>query len=642
MRIVIARRTSQTFFLLLFLWFCVVATLGTAWFQLRGWPVNWFLELDPLLALGLALTTGTVYAGLLWALVTVTLTIVLGRAFCGWVCPFGAMHQAIGWLARRGRPLDKRLAVNQPQRGRVIKYYILFFMLSAATGTLLGRMLSLPVEQPLAAMVLAIVLAGSLAWLTARKFFKKPGPAWLALGLACVVWAGLSLWWPLGGAMAAGLQTGLLDPIPLAYRSINLVLLPWADAGAHELSSATRVYEGAWFIGALFLAALLLNLWRPRFYCRFVCPLGALLGLLGRFALWRIGKQESECLDCNLCERDCEGACEPTGQLIHSECVLCMNCREGCVHDQVVFSTAKSAAGERPLPDLGRRAVTASLVSGVAVIPMVRLAGGLDVNRPPEVVRPPGALDEERFLERCTKCGQCMRICPTNVIQPAWLQAGLEGIWTPMLNFRAGTSGCQINCVACGHLCPTAAIRPLSPAMRMGTGKFASQGPVRMGMAFVDRGRCLPWAMDRPCIVCQENCPVSPKAIYTRVQYNTVRYGARKVLAIEQGQVRLDGPRLKPGRLATGDYFALSALKGTMIRLPITSNDQSSVTLRGDTSAIAKGVALNIQVRLQQPWVDPKLCVGCGVCQHECPVQGRAAIRVTVENQTRTGKRAFI
>jgi ferredoxin len=95
----------------------------------------------------------------------------------------------------------------------------------------------------------------------------------------------------------------------------------------------------------------------------------------------------------------------------------------------------------------------------------------------PAVVRPPGSLPEAQFLQRCIKCGQCMRICPTNVIHPAGLQAGIEGIWTPMLNFRMGTSGCQQGCIACGNLCPTAAIRPISLDERLGKGDFASRRP---------------------------------------------------------------------------------------------------------------------------------------------------------------------
>ena len=111
-----------------------------------------------------------------------------------------------------------------------------------------------------------------------------------------------------------------------------------------------------------------------------------------------------------------------------------------------------------------------------------------------------------------------MRVCPTNVLQPAVLKGGVETLWTPALDMRAGSSGCQLRCIACGQVCPTGAIRPISLDEKLGRGAFANAGPLRMGTAFVDRGRCLPWAMDRPCLVCQEVCPMSPKAITLREQ----------------------------------------------------------------------------------------------------------------------------
>ena len=77
------------------MWFCVTTTLGDRWWQLRGWPVNWIIQLDPLVGLATLLSTRTLYAGLLWGLVTVVLTIIFGRFFCGWVCPFGALHHLV-------------------------------------------------------------------------------------------------------------------------------------------------------------------------------------------------------------------------------------------------------------------------------------------------------------------------------------------------------------------------------------------------------------------------------------------------------------------------------------------------------------------------------------------------------------------
>ncbi|MGD0615499.1 MAG: 4Fe-4S binding protein, partial [Verrucomicrobiota bacterium] len=441
MNIVNVRRVTQVFFLLLFLWFCVVSTVGERWNQLRGWPIDWFLQLDPLVALGTLLTTKTLYAGLIWALLTIALTILLGRFFCGWVCPFGALHQFVGWAGRCRRKHAERVALNQYRGAQVLKYYLLAALLCAAAGGLLSTTTS-------------------------------------------------------------SLQTGLLDPIPLMHRSVNLVLL--SAVGAAGGSNRVTVAGGS--IALVFFAAILLNLWIPRFYCRFICPLGALFGVLARWTPWRVGKRQGDCSGCKLCENNCEGACDPFGKIRTSECLLCMNCLKACRQAQMTYGPQRSAAGEVQSPGLTRRGFFVAAFAGVAAVPAVRLAGNLDQNWSSGLVRPPGALSEKEFLDRCLKCGQCMRVCPTNVLQPALLEAGLEGLWTPVLNFRAGTSGCQLNCIACSNVCPTAAIRPLSLDEKLGRGEFASAGPVRLGTAFVDRGRCLPWAMDVPCIVCQENC----------------------------------------------------------------------------------------------------------------------------------------
>ena len=231
-----------------------------------------------------------------------------------------------------------------------------------------------------------------------------------------------------------------------------------------------------------------------------------------------------------------------------------------------------------------------------------------------------------------------MRICPTNVIHPAGLQAGIEGIWTPMLNFRTGTSGCQRNCIACGNICPTAAIRPISLDERLGRENFADQGPIRIGTAFVDRGRCLPWAMERPCIVCQENCPVSPKAIVTRDVFQSVRLdGAVRLREMQGDRILVDGPALPAERFATGDYYVVIGSDSGLPPARIAAIGPGGITLADNPfiETAATGDRVSVQVRLQQPVVDPSRCIGCGVCEHECPVKGRRAIRVSAENETR-------
>jgi ferredoxin len=445
---------------------------------------------------------------------------------------------------------------------------------------------------------------------------------------------------------AASLQIGLLDPMPLVYRSINLVILPLVDRTSISISTIPRFYDGIWLIVVIFLTAILLNLRAPRFYCRFICPTGAMFGILSRPALWRIGKTRNECIDCHLCEKNCEGACSPTSQIRINECVLCMNCINECRHHLMTYQIAPSASGEIVSPDLSRRQFLTSAVCGVVTIPMLRISSHLEGNWDPALVRPPGALPEKDFLSRCIKCGQCMRICPTNVIHPAGLQGGLEGLWTPILNFRIGTSGCQFNCIACGNLCPTAAIRPISIEERLGINRYAEHGPIKIGTAFVDRGRCLPWAMDRPCIVCQENCPVSPKAIRTREVFNIIDTSFKLIVAkADTLYIEFQGTGPDMNQLATGDYYTVVLPSADHQPRRIVSNWERGLRIAEGLpfeSPPEPGSRVEIQIRLQQPYVDPKHCIGCGVCEHECPVPGKRAIRVTADNESRNREHALL
>ncbi|MGA2692894.1 MAG: 4Fe-4S binding protein [Opitutaceae bacterium] len=510
MRITTARRIAQGVFFGLFVWLCIASAVGTGWWQWRGWPIRWFLELDPLVAVGTALTTHSFYPQLGWALAVIVLTLLFGRVFCGWICPFGALHQFTGWLTRKWRRPKQRIDANQYHPAQAWKYAILLSLLIAAAS-------------------------------------------------------------PLRRTAMASLQTGLLDPIPLIHRSVNLAVLSVLGIG----SAGERFYSGAGLIGGLFLTFVLLNLAVPRLYCRFVCPLGALLGLIGRLAPWGIGVRKATCTECRLCDLNCEGACQPQGPFHASECLMCMNCLDDCPSEHPVrYLPRPSQGGEIPLPAISRRGFVASVAAGLVAVPLARLNGSTARNWPAGLIRPPGAVAEEEFLARCVKCCECVRVCPTNAVQPAGFEFGWEALWTPALNYRIGTSGCQLDCIACGHACPTGAIRPLSLAEKRGQASFEDSGPIRIGLASVDRGRCLPWATGRPCIVCQETCPVSPKAI-----------------TVEEVDQPMEG---------------------------------------GGT------------VHLQRPMVDPARCIGCGVCEHECPLSGVRGIRVVADNETRQLDHAVI
>jgi ferredoxin len=159
---------------------------------------------------------------------------------------------------------------------------------------------------------------------------------------------------------------------------------------------------------------------------------------------------------------------------------------------------ASFASGGQPyLPE--RRILLGGLISGFFLSRFFRF--GNPAARA-GLLRPPGVRDEGDFLKKCVRCGECMKVCLKNALYPAVTQAGMEGIFTPMIIPRLGY--CEYNCTLCGQVCPTGAIPDLS----------ADRKKLEViGKAVLDRNRCLPFAKKVDCIVCEEHCPIPQKAI---------------------------------------------------------------------------------------------------------------------------------
>lgn len=360
------------------------------------------------------------------------------------------------------------------------------------------------------------------------------------------------------------LQTGLLDPIAFMERSFTAAVLPAVNQLGTGIYLQQPIFYGGAFIGLLLILVIFANRFMTRFWCRYICPLGALLGVLARRAPMRIQRDVDLCIDCNKCLEFCQGGCDPHADLRVSECHVCMNCIEQCPTQALHYGLPRARSSQHLPLDINRRRVVETAVAGAVMVPILRGAVSAQTQPAPAVIRPPGSLPEREFQARCIKCAACMRVCPTNVLQPALLESGLEGLWTPILINQIGY--CEQNCVLCGQVCPTGAIQRISVAEKTGAPPFDK--PIKLGTAFYDHGRCLPWAMHIECIVCEEMCPTSPKAIWYK-------------------------------------------------KVEIPNRDGGTVTLK-------------------QPYVDPTLCIGCGICETKCPVEDKAAIRVTSVGETRS------
>jgi len=121
------------------------------------------------------------------------------------------------------------------------------------------------------------------------------------------------------------------------------------------------------------------------------------------------------------------------------------------------------------------------------------------------VIRPPGALPEEQFLDKCIRCGECIKVCPTNGLQPAFLEAGVESIGTPMLVPRVGY--CEYTCTSCLKVCPTDAIIKLPEAEKK---------KIKIGTARIDTNRCIHTANMKTAWFARNNARFQQKPLNSR------------------------------------------------------------------------------------------------------------------------------
>ncbi len=472
-----------------------------------GWPpdgVNLIMRLDPLAVLAQAISSRSFLLGSAVVLLTVLLTVIAGRAWCGWLCPLGTVLDLI--------PLRKRtLRDKQPNIAnawRSVKYGLLIVILVAA---LLGN-LTLLIFDPLTIFI--------------RTFTTAV--------------------WPATDQVVTTIETRLYrvpflsDPIS----SIDAVLRPTI------LPSQPEYYRDAWLFGIVFIGIIALNLIAPRFWCRYLCPLGGLLGWISRGALLRREVSE-ECKGCTLCTTVC-----PTGTVDASkhyasdpaECTMCLECLDVCPRSTIEFQPHLKLSPHQTY-DPSRRQFLAGAALAIGGVAFLR-ADAVRQRNDDRLIRPPGVIEDD-LLDKCIRCGECVRSCPTHGLQPAFNQAGLEGLWTPLLIPRLGY--CAYSCNSCGQVCPVQAI----PAMSLDDKRTQV-----IGKAYIDQNRCIAWADHRDCIVCEEMCPLPEKAIY-----------------LEQRD------------------FA--------------NRDGTTVTV-------------------QVPHVERDKCIGCGICEFKCPLNGNAAIRVYV------------
>ncbi|MDD4016990.1 MAG: 4Fe-4S dicluster domain-containing protein [Kiritimatiellae bacterium] len=148
---------------------------------------------------------------------------------------------------------------------------------------------------------------------------------------------------------------------------------------------------------------------------------------------------------------------------------------------------------------LGRRVFLGFALGGAAGLAYRKLKTA--AARTAAFIRPPGAADRT-FNALCARCGNCMKACPYGLIVPDLGTSGLDGLFTPVLAFRSRNTAqeqfCFQDCTDCTRVCPTGALRPL---------KTGEKQQTAIGLARVDKKKCIAWEKGEYCVVCQEYCP---------------------------------------------------------------------------------------------------------------------------------------
>lgn len=465
-----ARKIAQALFFLFFLYLFFQA----AYPYERLMPADIFLRFSPLVALATSLAAGKWIGPLAFALILLVLALILGRYFCGWICPLGTTIDAADWLHRK---IERR---SQPNRKlRSWKFSVLIVLLVAA------------------------ILSLQLIW-----FFDP---------IVIMTRSFTAAIYPLFGFLV---QSTLDWLISLGMFQDSLYSLN--DFLRETILPLEQLYfQNSVLLVLVFGSILLLTLLARRFWCRYLCPLGALFGCVAAVRLTRgISVADDKCIDCGKCQRECKMDAINDDFRSHSrvECIECMSCLAVCPTQAISYRLSLQWAPENL--NINRRRFLYSTAGSVLSLAIIR-TGFPNKIQHGAVVRPPGALPETEFLDRCVRCQACSKICSSTgaCLQPALLESGWEGIWSPIVNARHGY--CEYNCNLCGQVCPTGAIHPLP---------LETKNKMRMGTAYFDKSRCIPWYRAEDCLVCEEHCPLPDKAIKFDIREARAPNGDRRVV----------------------------------------------------------------------------------------------------------------
>ncbi len=406
-----------------------------------------------------SLTKVLVYSGTttIGLIIVVGLTIAFGRVYCSTLCPLGTLQDIIIHVKKK---------IERKKRYEYIKSPFFF-------------------HYSLLVAIIIFTVSGSLTLLNLFEPFSNYGR----------------------------ILTNTVEPIiTLINNTIAGILGRYQNYFFYNIP--LRDISASIIIGAFVFLGLLvfMSYYHGRLFCNSLCPAGALLGVISRFAFFKIVINKIACNDCGACEKVCKANCieSETKRIDFSACVGCFNCIKSCPTNGIIYSAArikipvKDSSEFNParrifFKDIVMPAIGLT-VPALANIDSAATKSGYDANKK-HPVTPPGSQSIRHFSNLCTACHLCVSACPTQVLYPSFLGYGLAGIFQPKMNYDA--SYCNYECTLCSQICPSGAILPVD----VDTKKL-----VQIGKSILVKDDCVVVAKKKDCAACSEHCPT--KAVH--------------------------------------------------------------------------------------------------------------------------------
>ncbi len=407
--------------------------------------------------------------GAIGFIVVLLLTLFSGRVYCSSICPLGTLQDVISFLSRKSKNKKKKREFLQYEKG---KNWWRYSFLAAAVISFLG---------------------GTIFFINLLDPYSSFGK--------------------ISSHLFRPLLITFNNSIAFLFEKMNLyIVYPFEYKGVEIFSFSLAL--------AIFLLVVYLSFTKGRLYCNTICPVGTLLSLVSKYSFVKIAVDEKNCKSCGICERVCKSNCIDTKKktVDFDRCVACFNCFDVCPTAGMKFeygflsSSKKNSQNieetrlserEEKISHSKRNFLLNTLVYAVGLTGISLSQIKITPKKESKVavfrknhVTPPGSQSRNNFTQNCTSCHLCVSICPTQVLQPAYLEYGLLCMFQPRMDYLTGF--CNFECKLCGDVCPTSAISPIS---------LEEKKLKQLGKAKFVKDNCIVNTENTDCGACSEHCP---------------------------------------------------------------------------------------------------------------------------------------